>query len=850
MAFRKPIKQKRQLSVDYGGYMPPQAVEIEDAVLGALMLDKTAIDRIGSLTSEVFYNEQNKLIFEAIMQLHQINSPIDILTITYQLNKTQKLDIVGGSYYITKLTAKVSSAANIEYHVRLLQQEALKRKVITICSDSMAKALSSTNDVFDVYQNLQKELDTSIKEVVKYEVAKVGTIHEKILNEATKVAEGGIKSGVESGLVRLDNVTNGWQKSDLIIIAGRPSMGKEIKNDSLICTPYGFCRIDELKVGSKVIGSNGKPCNVVGVFPQGQKDIYRVHFDDNTFIDSGLEHQWEVLTRNVRKTRLKKPIIVTTRDMLSSVKCLDGRNNYSIKLCRPIEFEQKEILLNPYVLGVFLGDGCSSKNNSSISNTETDIIKRFSENLPNGLMISPNVTDITYRIIGIDKKQETLFHSYLDKLGLKNKKSDEKFIPKEYLYNSISIRQSLLQGLVDTDGFIASNGRNAIEYSTTSHQLCLDILSLVRGLGGKATYQVKQGSYTNNGQSHKVKIYYRMYLSLPPEIMPISSQKHLKKYNNSKKYHSKFITNIEKLNEKCEMTCISVDSEDCLYIVGDGYTLTHNTSLAISIIMKPAIVDKKSIAVFSLEMSKEQLVSRMQSDLSQTNVSKIVKKQLTLHEIAHIGLNSIALETANIFIDDTPSISLLELKGKARKLVRENNVELIVIDYLQLMKSGYDIQNREQEIAEISRGLKALAKELNIPVIALSQLSRSVESRGGDKKPMLSDLRESGQIEQDADMVAFCYRPEYYGIENYEIDGNIFESYGLFMLLIAKHRNGDLGEIPLKFIHQFTKITNHEIDEAEAEQKRLPKQVPEDKPTPPDNMYGLGASLHDDTNVF
>jgi replicative DNA helicase len=161
-------------------------------------------------------------------------------------------------------------------------------------------------------------------------------------------------------------------------------------------------------------------------------------------------------------------------------------------------------------------------------------------------------------------------------------------------------------------------------------------------------------------------------------------------------------------------------------------------------------------------------------------------------------------------IDDTANISLLELKSKCRKMVRENGVRLIIIDYLQLMRSGLYIGNREQEIAEISRGLKGLAKELDIPIIALSQLSRSVESRGGDKKPMLSDLRESGQIEQDADMVVFCYRPEYYGITDYELGGQDYDTRGLFLLLVAKHRNGELGEIPLLFVHEQTMITNRE----------------------------------------
>jgi replicative DNA helicase len=242
-------------------------------------------------------------------------------------------------------------------------------------------------------------------------------------------------------------------------------------------------------------------------------------------------------------------------------------------------------------------------------------------------------------------------------------------------------------------------------------------------------------------------------------------------------------------------------------IILAGRPSMGKTACAISMIMHPALEMNIPIAIFSLEMSTEQLVSRMQSFLSTVNVGRIVKKQLNLDEIQAIERIAYKLNDAHIYIDDTASISLLALKGKARKLVKENGVQLIVVDYLQLMRSGLNTNNRESEIAEISRGLKAIAKELNVPVIALSQLSRQVESRG-DKKPQLSDLRESGQIEQDADMVMFCYRPEYYGIDNYEVGGSEFETHGLFMLLIEKHRNGELGEVPLKFIHAQAKVTN------------------------------------------
>lgn len=496
MTYKKPQrKAKQKLPIDYGDALPPQNAEMEEAVLGAVLSEAKFIDKImGEFNPSLFFNVNNKEICVAILNLYKNNHPIDVITLCNELKSRGSLSRIGGEYYVLTLVTKMSSMANVEYYVRILQQEALKRKIIELCSSSVTQAFDDKQDVFDVFANLQRELDVSIKDVVRYEVARIGDVHEKIVRESIQVAEHGGKSGVTSGLRMLDNVTNGWQKSDLIILAGRPSMGK--------------------------------------------------------------------------------------------------------------------------------------------------------------------------------------------------------------------------------------------------------------------------------------------------------------------------------------------------------------TASAISLIMKPAIVDHKAVAIFSLEMSKEQLVARMQSDLSGINVSRIVKKQLTLQEINEIGMKCVPLESANIYIDDTPSISLIELKGKARKLVKENNVELIVIDYLQLMKSGLNIQQREQEIAEISRGLKGLAKELEIPIIALSQLSRVVEGRA-DKKPMLSDLRESGQIEQDADMVIFCYRPEYYGFEDYELDGNTFQAHGLFLFLIAKHRNGELGEIPLKFIHAQTKITNHDFDQPQMPTIRI---EPTEQKTQSQSMYEIGLRISSESD--
>jgi replicative DNA helicase len=231
------------------------------------------------------------------------------------------------------------------------------------------------------------------------------------------------------------------------------------------------------------------------------------------------------------------------------------------------------------------------------------------------------------------------------------------------------------------------------------------------------------------------------------------------------------------------------------------------TAFVVSAMRNAAVDFKKPVAIFSLEMSSLQLVNRLISAEAELDSEKIKKGNLADYEWSQLNHKISSLSTAPIFIDDTPALSIRELRAKCRRLKSQHDIQLIIIDYLQLMSGndGGKGGNREQEIASISRALKGIAKELNIPVIALSQLSRSVETRGGDKKPQLSDLRESGSIEQDADMVIFLYRPEYYKITEDEM-GN--PTQGMGEVIIAKHRNGSLETVQLKFIGKFTKFAD------------------------------------------
>ncbi len=438
------------------GKLPPQALDLEEVVLGALMLEKNALNAVVEfLKPEHFYLETHKEIYTAIVDLFKATEPVDMRTVVNQLRKSGKLELVGGAYYVAELTSKVSSAANIEYHARVIMEMAIKRELIQVASQIQSDAYEDTTDVFELLDKTEQSIFQISDSNLRKNYDNMRNLMARAIQELQILKEhkDGL-TGVPSGFTELDRMTSGWQKSDLVIIAARPGMGKT--------------------------------------------------------------------------------------------------------------------------------------------------------------------------------------------------------------------------------AFVVSALRNA------------------------------------------------------------------------------------------------------------------------------AVDFKIPVAIFSLEMASIQLVNRMISAEAELESEKIKKGNLAEHEWAQLVHKTSRLSSAPIFIDDTPALSILELRAKCRRLKAEHGIQIIVIDYLQLMR-GEQGGNREQEIASISRSLKGIAKELNVPVLALSQLSRSVETRGGDKKPQLSDLRESGSIEQDADIVMFLYRPEYYKIT---VDEEGLPTQGVGEVILAKHRNGSTGNVKLKFIGKYTKFAD------------------------------------------
>ncbi len=443
------------------GKIPPQATDLEEAVLGALMIDKKGLDEaIDILEPDFFYKIEHKEIYDTIKSLFNDSQPIDILTVSHALKRKGKLDQVGGDYYLVQLTQKVSSAAHIEYHSRIIQQKYIQRRLIQVSSQIIDKSYDETTDVFDLLDDAENKLFEITNGNLKKASERADRLVAQAIDKIKQVSQQEGLSGIPTGFTKIDQLTAGFQRSDLIILAARPGMGKT--------------------------------------------------------------------------------------------------------------------------------------------------------------------------------------------------------------------------------AFVLSMAKNmAIEYG-------------------------------------------------------------------------------------------------------------------------------KGVAVFSLEMSSVQLVTRLISGETGIDSEKLRKANLAEHEWEQLYSKVKKLEDAPLFIDDTPALSIFDLRAKCRRLVSQHNVECIIIDYLQLMTAGSGHNgNREQEISLISRSLKSIAKELNVPVIALSQLSRAVETRGGSKRPLLSDLRESGAIEQDADIVCFIYRPEYYGLTEWD-DEELSSCVGQGEFIVAKHRNGGLDNIRLRFIGAQAKFDNLE----------------------------------------
>jgi replicative DNA helicase len=780
------------------GKLPPQAVDLEEAILGALMLEKNALTAVVEfLRPDHFYKEQHKEIFTAIIDLFKASEPVDMRTVVAQLRKNAKLELVGGAYYIAELTSKVSSAANIEYHARIIIEMAIKRDLIQIASQMQQDAYEDTTDVFELLDKTEQSIFQISDSNLRKNYDNMKSLMYRAIQELQekKNHKDGL-TGIPSGFSRLDRVTSGWQKSDLVIIAARPGMGKCLGKGTKVLMFNGeLKKVEDVEVGDLLMGDDSTPRKVLSI-GRGRENMYWVHQNHGISYRVNESHILSLKRSRTEGGHEHGEVLnIEVRDYLQkSEKFKSNYKGYKVA----VEFEEKSLKLEPYFLGLWLGDGHSYS--SRITNTDAEVIQ-YLENYADDLELEL-----------VEYQQAGKTSSFGITSGQRGKTSgstqaslrelnvlENKHIPNDYLINSTANRLQLLAGLLDADGHYDSE-YHVFEITQKREDLAKQIKFLCDTLGFKTSFRTKKATIVDRGFEADV---YRVRISGNLDIIPTRVERKKARERNS-------IIDWRHTGIKLEFDQVDdfygfeIDGNR-LFLLED-MTVTHNTAFVVSALRNAAVEFNHAVAIFSLEMASLQLVNRLISAEAELESEKIKKGNLAEFEWQQLVHKTNRLSSAPIFIDDTPALSILELRAKCRRLKAEHNIQLVVIDYLQLMK-GEASGNREQEIASISRALKGIAKELSIPVIALSQLSRGVETRGGDKRPQLSDLRESGSIEQDADIVMFLYRPEYYKIT---VDEEGLPTQGMAEVIIAKHRNGSLENVKLKFIGKYTKFADYD----------------------------------------
>ncbi len=670
--------------------------------------------------------------------------------------------------------------------------------------------------------------------------------------------------GVPTGFSDLDAITNGLHPGQLIIVAARPAIGKALALDTPIVTPGGWTTMGAIRPGDYVIGDDGLPVEVTGVTDvMDNRPCYVVRFSDGSEIVADAMHEWLTDTRSSRKsaqaaaaqynrTRNQRTFaeIRTTEDIARSVRCetKDRRLNHSVRNAHALQLPDVALPIPPYTLGVWLGDGTSAAAHFTSADPEIatyveaeGLEAPFLGNLCYGIRLpksapieprdcvvcgtqfipkAPRVrtcgcscggrakgihanevaatcADCGGPVTGMGLCQSCVHdHGSVQAVLRSNDLLDNKHIPAIYLRASERQRRELLAGLLDTDGTVTSDGN--VQFTSTSQALIDGAYELVVSLGYRCSIMRKNVA----GRSPESSVAFTVNFSTHDQVFRLHRKQMVHKertrHQSNARRISRFIVGVERV-PSVPVRCIEVANESHMYLAGRSMIPTHNSTLGLDIARSASIKHGLTSVIFSLEMSRNEIVMRLLSAEAQVPMHHMRAGTMGDAEWNKLAGKMGTVSEAPMFIDDSPNMTLMEIRAKCRRLKQRHDLKLVVVDYLQLMTSGKRVESRQQEVSEFSRSLKLLAKELAVPVIAISQLNRGPEQRV-DKKPMLSDLRESGSLEQDADMVVLLHREDAYESES--------PRAGEADFIIAKHRNGPTGKVTVAFQGHYSRFVD------------------------------------------
>jgi replicative DNA helicase len=577
-------------------------------------------------------------------------------------------------------------------------------------------------------------------------------------------------------------------------------MGKAQPLDAKVRTRTSWARMGDLAVGDALASIDGAPSIVTGVFPQGERQVYLVRFSDGRSAECCAEHLWRVHYRD-----WKAPRILSTEQLIAKLAYKRYRGRLWIDM-HSGEFGHSDPLpLDPWLLGALLGDGSLTGSAVRFSTASAEMLARVRSVIRETMTIT-HAGHYDYRIVQRDRgrrkgyrgTQPNEIRQALAAIGLWGVGSAGKFVPRCYLEGNREARLGVLRGLLDTDGWAERWG--SIRLCTASLQLAQDVAELVRSLGGWCSIYDKQPHVTrDNGVRTPGKRAWVCNISHPePQSLFLLSDKQCRVPSQWRRTKRLTFAAVEP-SRVTACRCISVSHPSRLYIT-DHDIVTHNTALALNIGEHIALAARLPVAVFSMEMGAAQLALRLIGSVGRLDQHMLRTGRLGPDDWEKLTNALGRLHEAPILIDETPALNAIEVRSRARRLQKQyGKLGLVIVDYLQLMQATSSGENRATEISEISRSLKALAKELKVPVMALSQLNRSLEQRP-NKRPVMSDLRESGAIEQDADVILFIYRDEVYNPET--------PDKGRAEIIIGKQRNGPIGTVNLTFLGEYTRFEN------------------------------------------
>ena len=690
---------------------PPQDIAAEQSVLGAMLLSKDAIaDVVELIRQDDFYRPAHQAVFGAVTDLFTKGEPADAITVTAALMESGELARVGGPTYLHTLVASVPTAANASYYAGIVRDTAVRRRLVDAGTRIAQVAYAGEGDVDMMVDRAQAEVFdvTSLRTAEDY--LPLADIMDGAVAEIEGIASrDGEMVGVPTGFIDLDRLTNGLHPGQLVILAARPAIGKALAVDTAIPTPDGWVTMGELRVGDHVVGPDGSPTRIVAATEvMHDRPCFLVEFSDGSTLVADAEHQWTV---GLDATDATQPggTVHTTAE-------LHGRLTDEATATAPlprlprveaIRLPQADLPVEPYALGVWLAAGDAER---PVSDPE-----------------------VLMWLAGAGLSLPTIAQQAAE-AGI----ASRGFVPLQYLRASAQQRRALLMGILDVVGDVDASG--AIVVDTASRPLAQGIHELLATLG------LSSGMSAGPLRGRRRKATVRVTFTSDESVFRLH-HKDVRHKELWARYavgpaQQRFITAITPI-PSVPVRCIEVDNDSHLYLAGRGMVPTHNSTLGLDIARSASVKHGLTSVIFSLEMSRNEIVMRLLSAEAQVALHNMRSGKMHDPEWRKIATRQGVLHEAPLFVDDSPNMTMTEIRAKCRRLKQRNDLRLVIVDYMQLMSSGKKVESRQQEVSEFSRSLKLLAKELNVPVIAISQLNRGPETRN-DKKPMLSDLRESG----------------------------------------------------------------------------------------------------------